>query len=352
MNTRTKTAPEPEVIFNEDDLDFLDWEAPADHIEQERYRLIQWNNLTGQWEFPLKYWAGTPIANDYELVDVEHQNGEEVEPGYLLDEITVAAYSKRAVWERKNENSQKEYAANYQPGFLLRYNHLIILKESHSDTPALITIKSHAGGYLDDALAAHRQTTVKAATRLMGGQPYPGYMFWLTLTGGELTSVGTKKKFRIKPPVAVLPDTSGLDDDGIEALLRSLFIGKELRSLIANQLFGEGKIWREEYEQLRLTAAATNGATSVMLIAEDLGGGTLTEVDLSDHKKGNWMRWAYSAGVFESEDETTAAYSALMRTGKGRICKNAGEQWALWYNHVNEMSVAKVQAAEALALRA
>jgi hypothetical protein len=130
-----------DVIFNEDDkgeLNFLDWQAPDEHLDPEQYPWLQWNNGVARWEFPLEHWGGTPIDTGNETVEVVHNFGQDTEPGMLLDGIHISVIAQREVWEGEDEAGKRFYSANYEKGLRKRYNFLVIVQEAETfDLPKL-----------------------------------------------------------------------------------------------------------------------------------------------------------------------------------------------------------------------
>jgi hypothetical protein len=333
-----------DIIFNENDageLDFLDWQAPDDHLDPEQYPWLQWNNSAARWEFPLEHWGGTKIDTENETVEVVHNFGQDTEPGMLLDCIHISVIAQREVWEGEDEAGKRFYSAVYEKGMRKRYNFLVIVQEAETFDLAVITARSYTGGYIKNAIKQHRSTVLKLASKMAGGTRFPTYMFWLPLIAGEKVYVGSEKKSEIQPPMPIYNDLSALDQQGTIDLVKSLYIGNDLRDAIQEYLFGQGQAWVTEAQQMRLQA--TNDAN-----AQILPGDVLYLPDLSDKRPPAWINCAAGIpGVFDNRQHASNAFAKLLRD-KGLGSALAQQQWEAWREEIERRFNDKAAEREAI----
>ena len=343
--------PTQEVILNEKDaLDFLNWEAPEDHLlESDPYPFIQWNNdVGGKWEFPLKHWAGTSIERNYDVVDIPHDFNQTTEPGMLVDQIHVARIASRSTWEGDGEDGKRVYSPVYQEGLRKRYNHFVLVKELEGADPAIITLRSYTGAHFDAAIKQHRKTVINMASKLSGGRRYPTYMFWLPLAGGPKTYVGAEKKSEIFPPTPIY-DFPDLADEIIPDVLRALYIGDEYRDIISGYLFGESKTWTDEHQRLLLPPSS-----NIPPHIEVLPGGNLYIPDLSAEKRGDWIEAAMTIpDLFKAREHASNALAQVLRD-KVLLPRGTDQtaQWEAWRNDLERRYKEMLEKQETVALEA
>lgn len=345
---QTKT-PEPEVIFGDEPLKFLNWSGPVvDLLEADGWRYVQWNNdREGLWEFPLKHWAGTTVVEKFGPVeDIEHGLDEVViEPGVLTSGIHIAIIADREVWERKIDG-KRVFSTTYQKGMSKRYHVLAIVKESDIMEPVILTVRGYTGDYLRQAIRAYKQTILTSAITLAGGRPLPTYMFWANLQAGDVQRVGSSKKSRIHPPSLVIPETQDF-----AGLLDDLYVGDDLMAMIDGLVLTEYTTWSEAWQPQNLLEATNGTDEDIKLVANILDGGELEPVDLSGYDKGDWMRFAVSTRLYEDTTEAQNAYAKMMRNAKVRVnCKTDADRWFAWFDLLNQQSMERTNRDEVLAM--
>lgn len=332
MAKAKEVEQEVEVILNDgaddDGLDFLNWQAPPEQLDADSYPYIQWSNDHKMFEFPLKHWTGTVFEKDYEIAEIKHRQGQEIELGALVPQIHVAVIAYRTAWEQE-EDGRKIYSADYQPGMTKRYHFFCLVKEADTLEPAIITLHGYTGQYLQGALKVHQKTILKMASKYAGGNKFPLYYFWIPLQAGGEAYVGKEKQSKIFPPAAIY-EIDGMTEPEI---LKALYIGNEYRDAIQNYLYNESQGWIDdrEQQQLRLTAGST-----VSTQAEILPGGILVLPDLSDQKRETWIDLGYSIpGLFEDREAASKAFSKMLRT-KGLTRDTRADQWEAWREYLEE----------------
>lgn len=324
----TKKVKQEEILI--DPLGFLDdFDGPPDdEIWAEQYPFVQWNNRERKWEFPLKHWAGSAIEAEYDLVEVDH--GSETEHGFLLDTIHVSALPWRYAWERQGDDGRMIYSA--QPNFdngerwSKRYNFMCLIRETGDDTPVIITARGYTGQFLYNAINQARNRILKIAQKVTGRR-FPGYLFWIPLTAGEKRLVGKEQKSAIYPPVPLAYDVGDLGEEGVNDLLRALYIGDELREVVAGYLFSEAQSWAiEPGQQQALLQAGSNEEPR----AEVLPGDVLWLPDLSAHSRPNWIECAMSIpNLFDNRSHCSNAFAKVLRS-QGLANAPLDRQWEAW----------------------
>ncbi|MEE8308652.1 MAG: hypothetical protein V3R81_15400 [Gammaproteobacteria bacterium] len=356
---KAKNAPEPEVIFDPEDLLFSDWSGQVTDLLESggEFKYIQWSNREGgKWEFPVADWVGTPLVEDFgPVVEVEHGHKEIVkESVVLLNEITMSVVAGREAWAKEIDD-ERVYFPTYEPGCSMRYYFLVMLKEWEEIEPCIITVGGHTGQALKQAINSYKTSVTNFAAQATSGKEFPSWFFWGTYQAGESKWVGRVDKAKIFPPVAIVPDT-----DDKYALLNDLYIGHEMRDFILAELERDYKPWSEKWspENLLMLNGGNgngngNGNGDILLTANILPGGEIERVDLSLYKHGKWMRFAVSTGLFETEGDASNAYKQLFNSVKVRSgCKTDADRWWAWYDYLNELSQAQAEADEAQAARA
>lgn len=241
-----------------DDLDFLNWDAPADQIEIPPPPYIQWFNgqgkafaklnpviANGGWELPYDVW-GTFLGDSQEVIEVPHGNGATVN-AYLFPCLHIASINNRFVWQHR-ENGQTVYSKDYTPGATGRLNVFCLVKEL-GDFPVMLTLKGMVGKAFSNTRKQHLNTVIKAAQIVGKKSGYPQYMFWMPVIAGPSEMVGKEAQSAITPPVAAW-DAEGLNDKAqISKILTELYIGNELRDLINDELYAQSVVWKEQYDK-------------------------------------------------------------------------------------------------------
>lgn len=241
------------------DLNFLDWDAPADQIEIPPPPYVQWFNgqgkafaklnpviASGGWELPYDVW-GTYLGNSQEIIEVPHGNGTTVN-AYLFPCLHIATINTRFTWQRY-ENGQTTYSQEYTPGATGRLNVFALVKEL-GNFPVMLTLKGMVGKAFGNIRKQHLNTVIKAASMIGRARGYPQYMFWMPVIAGPSEMVGKEgQQSAITPPVAAW-DINGLNDKGqIAKTLVDLFIGDELRNLVNDELYEQSVTWKAQYEK-------------------------------------------------------------------------------------------------------
>ena len=342
-----KAKKRQEVILNEEEnaLGFLDFQAPDEHLDAEIYSFLQWNNGAAAWEFPLDQWGGSQIDQDHDTVEVIHNFGQDTEPGMLVDIIHISVVAQRVTWE-KEMDGKRVYSPHYEDGMRKRYNFLCLIKETDSPDLAIITARSYTGSYIQNAIKQHKKSVLKLASRMAGGTRFPLYMFWLPLCAGEKIYVGGEKKSEIQPPSPAYSDLSGLNNEGAGDLVKSLYIGDDLRGIINDYLFGEGQSWTDEHQRL-LPAPSSNIPPHI----EVLPGNVLYFPDLSAKKPPDWIEAAMTIeGLFQARPDASNAFAKMSR--KLPRGTDQAAQWEAWRNDLERRYKEMVEAQESVALEA
>lgn len=351
MAAKKNAKAKQEVILNNDEnpLGFLDdFDGPSDdELWAETYNYVQWNNPERKWEFPLKHWAGSAIEQNYEISEVYHNNGQDTEHSVLIDVIHISVVAWRYTWEKFNEADGKMMYATRpvegEAGWRKRYNFLALVKEAETDEACIITARSFTGEYIYNAIMQFRKKILKLASRMSGGKRLPGYLFWIPLTAGDRVMVGKEQKSAIFPPVAMVDDISELDDDGITYLLQSLYIGEDLKSLIAGQLFNEGQQWANEYREQAQLGGGDAKALPVSAEAIVLDGGLLYMPDLSAEKPPKWIDCAMSIpGLFNHREHASNALAKVLRQNRHKTGNDMAAQWEVFREDIERRYAEKV----------
>lgn len=325
-----KDQVEPEVILNDDDPfdDFLGGvEVPQEHIDaemqQEKYPLIQWNNDERAWEFPLKYWGGSPIEENHEVVEVSHQSGQITESAFLLKQIHVSVIASRSVWERELEGSnRKEYSLRYEEGFQKRYNFFVFVKEA-GDMPAVITIRSMTGEWLQSALDYHKRKVRMLAQKMLKRQ-YPAYMFYAPLVASESAQlVGKTQKSKIYPPIAAYNE-----DLSEQEILKELYIGNDLFEIV-KFTWNEAQYWKEEFAN-GTALALPSPAPTVEIIEGEL----FFPAGLTEPKQ--WIEVVESIDGLFSAGEAASEFASFQRKHRQHGI-NSVDMWEAWKAELQEM---------------
>lgn len=344
---KAKNTKEQDILFGDEKLSFLfDFDGPDDgDFWSETYNYFQWSNPAKAWEFPLKYWAGTAIESNYKAQDIDHGNGQTEEPGMLIGTIHLSVIAWRYTWEKDDGNGRKIYSAQFpqgEEGWRKRYNFLCLLREAESDELCILTARGWTGEYIYNAFNQFRQKMVKLAARMSGGRKVPGYIFWTPLTAGEKKLVGANQQSAIYPPVSVVQDVSELDNEGLGNLLRSLYIGDELRDLVAGYLFEEGQTWASERRDNLLPAGGEEESNE----ADILPGNVLYIPDLSGKKPPAWIECAMSTGLFNEKTHASNALAKVLRTK--RPGNDPAQQWEAFRADIERRWAEKVESDEAV----
>lgn len=342
---KNKQEKQQEIIF---DLATMTLDIPDDgDMWTDKHPFVQWNNREKSWEFPLKYWAGSTIEMEYELVEVDH--GAEVEHGFLLDTIHISVIAWRYTWERPGEGGRMIYSAS--PDFEAsnewskRYNFLCLIRETGDDEPTIITAKGYTGEFLYNALNQGRKRTLKLARKLTGRQ-FPGYLFWIPLTAGEKRMVGKEQKSPIYPPAPIAYEVNELDTEGLSDLLQSLYVGDNIKALFASYLYTDGQTWATEITG-RLEALPSGKEKP---IAEILPGGILWLPDLSKSKRGDWIDCAMTIpDLFQHHSHASNAFAKVLRS-QGLGGASQDRQWEAWRVDLERRWNEKLETDEAVAV--
>lgn len=312
-------------IFN------FDFEGPDDAEQWEgEFRIIQWNNSEMKAEFPQKHWLGSEIEMAHELVDIEHgEAGEAIEPGFLLDTINISVIAHRSIWEAKGADGEKMYTQ--EPDFAIarwnkRYNFLCILQEGGDFEPVILTAKSHTGQFIYKAISQARKRTIGLVKRLTG-KNLPGYLFWITLASPGKSGkrvVGNEIKNAIYPPMALTHDISKLKKPGIINLMKSLYVGDEIRNLYEDGLYESGQEWAIEIPQQALLPDVIK-STDAQILAD----GTLWFPDLSEAKPTEMKTCGMSTGLFRHQSHADRAFAKVMRD-QGVGGATDPDKWEAW----------------------
>lgn len=317
------------------DIFDFNFDGPDDADQwQSQYPPIQWNNKEKAWEFPLNHWAGTAIESGHEMVMVDH--GENDEAGFLLPVINVSVIAHRSVWETQGPEGDMIYSQN--PDFSAarwskRYNFLVVCQEAGTMEPCIITVRGYTGEALFDAISQGRKRTVNMVKQLTG-KALPGYLFWLTLSAGAKRMVGKEAKSAIYPPACLAHDISGLDKQGLIALLQALYVGDALRDMYTAGLYDQGQQWSTETPRvnaLPAPAAVPQIEAGQRRMVEIDDAGTLIFDDLSASGKGAWIDCAMEIpDLFKDRGQAMGAFATAMRVKGLSGIPPSPEQWAAW----------------------
>lgn len=238
------------------ELDFLDWQAPAEQIDQAALPYAQWLHgkgnafaklnktlATGGWELPADTW-GAMLSDHYEAVEVPHGKNTTV-LAYLFPVLHCAIINTRFAWY-VYDNGKTVYLDNYEPGATGRLNVFAVVKELGSQ-PVMLTLKGMAGKAFSAVKKQHQNTVIKAARAIGSSKTgYPGYMFWCPVKAGDSVTVGHGAEQSAITPPAPAWDAAALNDKKtMGKILASLYIGNDLRDLIADDLYNQSVIWKE-----------------------------------------------------------------------------------------------------------
>lgn len=348
-----------QVIFN-DIFDF-EFNGPSDTDQWEGdYRVIQWNNSQMMAELSQRNWVGSEIEINYPLVDIEHgETGEVNEPGFLLETINLSIFAHRSIWEAKGADgmmyTQTPAFGNGSPKWNKRYNFLAILQEAGDYEPVILTAKAHTGQFIYKAISQARKRTIGLVQRLTG-RDLPGYLFWITLASPGKKGkriVGSEIKNAIYPPVALAHDISKLKKPGIIALLKSLYVGDDIRDMYTSGLYEQGQAWAEQAQvQALLPAPAGNetpetDATDAQILAD----GTLWLPDLSAATPRQMKDCGFSTGLFEHQNHADRAFSKSMRD-KLIPSDSPILQWEVWRVELENRQAKKLRSEQDAILEA
>lgn len=243
------------------DLGFLGWNAPEDQVEEVSLPYIQWFNgkafyrsvspllASGGWELPFDPW-GTILGNTHQVLDIPHGENN-LEPGYILPVLHIAQIATRFTWEHW-DGSQMQYSKTYQPGYRGRLNVFCLVKELGTIEPLMLTLKGMVGKAYGDTAKTFRNSVIKAAAQLGQNSRYPQYMFWMPVTVSSPVTVGSgQNTSQITPPTIGWDANavSSQDQGAVANVLKSLYIGDELRDLIAGDLYAQGQEWRKQFNE-------------------------------------------------------------------------------------------------------
>lgn len=240
-------------------LEFLDWEAPEDQIEEAPLPYVQWYNgqgkafaklspviATGGWELPADVW-GAQLSDTHEVVEVPHGNGATVQ-AFMFPLLHISYINSRFSWYIR-QNGQTTYMNDYQPGATSRLNVYCVIKEL-GNFPVMLTLKGMVSKAFSHARKQHLNTVIKAASMVGKARGYPGYMFWMPVMAGPSEMVGSEgNQSAITPPVPAW-DVAGLNDKKTMAkILTDLYVGDDLRGLIKDELYAQSEAWKERFNQ-------------------------------------------------------------------------------------------------------
>lgn len=244
------------AIDQRNELDFLDWEAPQDQIELASLPYIQWLHgkgnafaklnktlATGGWELPADVW-GAMLSDHYEVVEVPHSKNTTVS-AYLFAVLNIAVINTRFSWYRYSDG-KTIYLDAYEPGATGRLNVFAIVKELGSQ-PVMLTLKGMAGKAFGAIKKQHLNTVIKAARTIGSSKAgYPQYLFWCPVGPGLSMMVGHGNEQSAITPPAPAWDAAALNDRKTMAkILTALYIGNDLRDLIADDLYAQSVAWKE-----------------------------------------------------------------------------------------------------------
>ncbi len=328
-----------------------DWTAPEGHEAEIPLPYIQWLNglgpawkqvspllESGGWEFPLDLWAGA-FGDTHQVLQVPHGVGQStVDEGYVLPLIHIAILNSRFVWEKQEGGGKAHYSAQYQDGFRSRLNVFCVVKETGAPDPLLLTLRGLTTKHFNVAKRLHLGHIVKTANKFGSAAGYPQYLFWCPLRVGPSVKAGENIEGKITPPVPAWNQEAFKTDNlgEIAEELRELYIGEELRDLVANELYQEGQQWGEDWDRFMANNAAQvalpkNGKTFVHEVDEASGRLVIPE-QMDDIKA--WLRWGESA-MGQDHGEGGKLFAQLLRDP---IIPTHGEKqkWEAWVGLVSD----------------
>jgi hypothetical protein len=166
-------------------------------------------------------------------------------------------------------------------------------------------------------------------------------MFWLPLVAGEKVYVGSEKKSEIQPPVPIYNDLSTLDRQGTIDLVKSLYIGNDLRDAIQEYLFEQGQAWVAEAHQMRLQSPS-------IMEAQILPGDVLYLPDLSDKRPPAWIDCAVAIpGIFDNRHHASNAFAKILRE-KRLGSAPISQQWEAWREEIERRFADEAEEREAV----
>jgi hypothetical protein len=166
------------------------------------------------------------------------------------------------------------------------------------------------------------------------GRSFPGYLFWTPMAAGEKVMAGgdPKKRSPIYPPAPVITEElAGLDTQGVAAILKTLYIGDHLKSVIADYLFSDAAKWPTENKAPTVNPLQLTGPAITIL-----PGGVLHIADLSDKSPGEWIEAAMTLpGLFNERTHASNAFAKLLR--EKRIGNESrANQWEAWRTEIEK----------------
>lgn len=278
--------------------DFLDWEAPEDQIEEDSFPTVQWVNGrpgleqihpvlgNGGFEAPFDSF-GNIVGDTIPITEVTH--GRSKSPAYLYEELNVAVIAEVFGWEREDENGQTSHYSKRkgtEPG---RTRIFCVIKEFGPE-PIVITFKGTSGRGYSITKNAHKQ--ILSAAGALQNRKYPRYMFWMTIKAGDFEEVGSGKDTSdVTPPAPAWNPadfSQGVPEKKMRKNLADLYVGNEIRDLIAGTLYEEGQAWAAEFNS-RKDPDGVQSQQGQAAIPGNVGGEIVTIIGTEDHVKFSQM---------------------------------------------------------------
>lgn len=316
--------------------------APVDDQEAtdiwgDIYLPVQWQNLSGKWEFPLEHWGGSMLEFEYEISQVRHQAN--MIDGFLLDSISIAPFAVKTHWGYRDTSGKYVMAPEPQDDenpWRSRVHVLALMKEAQSTTPVILTAGSNTGKHL---LANIRQGQRRIANMLkrIGYGDRPTHLFWMQMIAGSPIEVGEgEATSTICPPVAVAPaNIHKMTPKAIGKYLANLYVGHDIKDIFNDGLFNEGQEWSVKQPERLLLDDGTNGGDNVALPpasteAVVLVDGSLHIPDLAEAKEKDWLTCGASIpGLFNHRSHASRAFSKMLRERNLQRAPKAA-QWEAW----------------------
>lgn len=198
--------------------DWLNREAPEEHLVKTGYPYIQWINgqrglgkvhkvlETGGWMLPVDQVGKLETV---QTVEVPHRNGSSTE-AYLLSELAFAVLATRFSWFLR-EGDRVEYLSDYRDGARGKLHVIALVKHVSETEPMMLTLSGMASKGFGDVLKQFRKEVLGAA-KAVSGRRYPNYAFWLRVKAGAPRSVGVGSATSV-----VTSPTPAWDVDGLRS---------------------------------------------------------------------------------------------------------------------------------------